>query len=220
MNETADPIINSKFSWIENVPTKWSKMKLRYLVNHGNQGLNTALSPVEYSDMGLPLVKSKNIQHGLDLKNADKISESSFENISDIFKPEKNDILFSNIGNLGTAQLVNQNISFAIAWNVFRIQCNQKCYPKFLTYFLNSIYAKSTVESLSYTNTMAFIPKSALFSILIFFPEWDAQIKLCNFLDNQLEELSNHILFQLILNTVKQITFFFLHEEYFSFLFL
>jgi type I restriction enzyme, S subunit len=179
----------SEIMEIGKIPMEWEISKLKHVIKKGNQGVNTAIDQVEYADSGYPLIKSKDIQKGLQIENADIISEESFKKIPIDFKPKKNDILLSNIGNLGNAVLIEKNTDIAIAWNVFKIVISEKINPKFLTYFLNSDFIRSMIKLKSSMNTMPFIPKSEILNLQILNPSKYEQEQISKYLDKKMNEI-------------------------------
>lgn len=84
---------------------------------------------------GIPFIKGKHISNGyIDFKNCDYISYEDHLKVIKRSKPEIGDILFSNIGTLGSSVYINTNQEFSIK-NValFKPDKNQ-IIPYFLFY--------------------------------------------------------------------------------------
>lgn len=99
---------------------------------------------------GYKLLTSKNILNGeLDKTNAYYISEEDYNAINIRSKVHQNDILFSMIGSVGNVCLIKDNdssIDFAIK-NMGVLSCGKKEKAVFLYYYLQSPFAKKTIES-------------------------------------------------------------------------
>ena len=99
---------------------------------------------------GHKLLTSKNILNGeLDKTNAYYISEEDYNAINIRSKVHQNDILFSMIGSVGNVCLIKENdsaIDFAIK-NMGVLSCGEKEKAVFLYYYLQSPFAKKTIES-------------------------------------------------------------------------
>ena len=99
---------------------------------------------------GHKLLTSKNILNGeLDKSNAYYISEEDYNAINIRSKVHQDDILFSMIGSVGNVCLIKDNdsaIDFAIK-NMGVFSCGEKEKAVFLYYYLQSPFAKKTIES-------------------------------------------------------------------------
>ncbi len=166
------------------IPEEWGFDKLGNFAESGNQGVNTAINKVNYSKSGFSLIKSKDIQNGLDFNDTDKITEQSFKEIPSHQKIKVGDILYSNIGSVGTAIHISSNTNAAIAWNVFLIRPKKSIHPKFLMYYLNFYKIRQTILSSVSQTTMAFISKPTLFSLNVFCPLIMEQEKIVSILSN------------------------------------
>ena len=64
---------------------------------------------------GIPFIKGKHISSGrIDFDSCDFISEQDHLKCIKRVKPQSNDILFSNIGSVGDAARVTDNVEFSI----------------------------------------------------------------------------------------------------------
>jgi type I restriction enzyme S subunit len=104
-------------------------------------------SPHFFED-GVPFVTSKNIVNGhLDLENVSYISKSDAVEFDKRSKVDRNDILLSMIGTIGSAVLVECEPSFCIK-NVALLK-PRKISPKFLTHLIASpIFQKYLADNL------------------------------------------------------------------------
>lgn len=105
----------------------WMTFKLDELITKRNQGVNTTTEKVSYSDSGIPVIRANNIQLGrISFDDCVYVDTNTFERIKEPCKPQKGDVLYTNIGSqFGTAVKVSSDFDFAIAWNVLRIQVGE-----------------------------------------------------------------------------------------------
>jgi len=92
-------------------------------------------SPELQSD-GVPFIKGKHISSGIiDFDNCDYISEEDHKKVIKRVKPQKGDILFSNIGSVGDTARINSNIEFSIK-NVALFRANERKIDASYLYYL------------------------------------------------------------------------------------
>ena len=185
--------------------SNWKKYKLQDLTLKQNQGVNTTTEKVKYCENGThKVVRAKNIlPYKLLLDDVVYIDDNTFKKINDNCKPQKNDILYTNIGSqLGNASLVTKNEDFIIAWNVLRLQLDQtKILPNYCLYLLNSNENKQKIVSLNSSSTMPFVSGTELSKVEFTIPPLETQqkiskvlsviddkIELNNSLNNNLEQ--------------------------------
>ena len=96
---------------------------------------------------GFKLLTSKNILSGeLDKEDAYYISEEDYNAINQRSKVQQFDILFSMIGSVGNVCLIKDSeIDFAIK-NMGVFSCEDEAKACYLYYYLQSPYAKKTIE--------------------------------------------------------------------------
>jgi len=178
-------LVKSFFGKYEEIPENWMIIKLKDLIEFGNQGVNTAIDHVEYVKKGYPLIKAGDIRENFDLDKTDQISTNSFKKIPENQKPKFDDILYTNIGSqLGSAMRINFSEDIAIAWNVFLMRLNEKIDSNFLVYFLNQEKIRNHLRSIATQSTMPFIPKPTLFLTSINLPPIREQQKITSILWN------------------------------------
>lgn len=100
------------------------------------------------TEVGFKLLTSKNILNGnLDKTDAYFISEEDYNSINKRSQVKQYDILFSMIGSVGNVCMIKDStVDFAIK-NMGVFSCNEKNKALFLYYYLQSPFAKKTIES-------------------------------------------------------------------------
>ena len=88
------------------------------------------------SQSGYPLVTGRHIKNGfIDFSDTYSISEDEHQKVMKRSRPEKGDIIYSNIGTLGEATLVDQNFEYSIK-NVALFKPLNASYSPFLYCYL------------------------------------------------------------------------------------
>jgi type I restriction enzyme S subunit len=167
----------------------WGNSTLEDVSINYHQGINTTLDKVEYVDEGIPIIQAKHITgEYLDFSDARGLSQSDYDKYKKKFNPKINDLLISNIGTLGKVVLVETEINFLIAWNIFKVTLNtDRCYPKFIKDFLKKIASDGYFDSIKTGNATKFVNKSDMLAIEILMPCLREQTKIAEFL-NALDE--------------------------------
>ena len=126
------------------IPEEWGIRSLGVICDVRD---GTHESPRFFKD-GVPFVTSKNIVDGyLDLENVSYISKSNAVEFDKRSKVDRNDILLSMIGTIGSAVLVECEPSFCIK-NVALLK-PRKVVPKFLIHLINSpVFQKYLADNL------------------------------------------------------------------------
>ena len=92
-----------------------------------HQGINTAADKIEYTQTGVAILQTKHITTGsIDFAEARRLSRGDYIRYKGKFNPQKDDILFANIGTIGKTAIVLTDSEFLIAWNIFLISTNEK----------------------------------------------------------------------------------------------
>lgn len=163
-----DPVTN---------PKGWEVYSLEQLVRDMHQGINTVTEQVHYEDSGIPIIQSRNITQGyLDLTGARFLSNDAFEGYKEKYKPRQLDILVCNIGTIGESLIIDKDIDFLIAWNLFIIKPKhttiEACYLKQCIDFLFRVHF---FDKFMTGGTVKFVSKKAFCDAPIFLPPMDLQ---------------------------------------------
>lgn len=97
----------------------------------------------EYADIGLPYVKSENINElAIEVDSAMKVSFDYSEKVRGACFSEKDDILLTTVGRIGTSTINHfTNKEIILSRDIARIKLKKDCnfYPEFISVFFNSI---------------------------------------------------------------------------------
>jgi type I restriction enzyme S subunit len=170
----------------------WGSSTLEDVSINYHQGINTSSDKVEYVDGGIPIIQAKHITgEYLDFSDARGLNKSDYDKYKKKFNPKVNDLLISNIGTLGKVVLIETEINFLIAWNIFKVTLNtDRCYPKFIKYFLKKIASDGFFDSIKTGNATKFVNKSDMLAIEILMPCLREQTKIAKFLNAFDEKIS------------------------------
>lgn len=126
-------------------------------------------SPTQ-SEVGFPLVTSKNIRDGrVDLSDVYLISESDFQEINKRSKVDQFDLLISMIGTVGEVCFESTKPNYAIK-NVGLIKTGNEMLGRFLLGYLSSSLGKEQIELSTSGSTQKFIGLGKLRSIRVHLP--------------------------------------------------
>jgi type I restriction enzyme S subunit len=155
------------------------KVSLVDIANRFYQGINTVADKMEYAQDGFPIIQAKHITSNyLNLKNVRYTSRADFERYEDKYRPTKGDILLSNIGTIGKSCVVDKEIDFLIAWNVFLISTTENADSVYVNYLLEQLDQCNYYNDLITGNATKFINKTTLGAIEIPFPPLPEQQKI------------------------------------------
>jgi type I restriction enzyme S subunit len=146
LNEEASKIVQSVFLKMfgdpfDN-PQGWPVRKLADVCCKITDG--THITP-KYVSAGVPFLSVKDIRNGrLNFSDTRFISEEQHRELTKRSKPESGDILYTKVGTVGIAALVEEEGEFSIFVSIALIKPDHKIVDsKFLTAMLNSNFVKS-----------------------------------------------------------------------------
>lgn len=171
--------IEFKESELGKIPKSWEVLNFSQIIQSANQGVNTTTENVTYSCSGIKACRSNNIdENSFNWNDKKFVNQSTFDRLTDKFKPKLNDVLYCNIGsNLGAAAVVETSGDFMITWNVLRITPkNSKVSPYFLSHSLNSL--RQELRDFATESTMPFISSKALSKFKFKIPPLNEQKKI------------------------------------------
>jgi type I restriction enzyme S subunit len=124
---------NTKF--VDGLPEGWEKRTMNDFCKKVTDGTHYTPKPVKH---GFSLVTGKNITNGfIDFNSCYRISEENHIEVMKRSRPEKGDIIFSNIGTIGLSHIVLEEFEFSIK-NVSLIKPKQSFHSSYLyNHFLN-----------------------------------------------------------------------------------
>jgi len=129
------------FCFDGNIPKHWLEvnfMDVTWLITCG-----VAKKP-HYINEGIPFLSAQNTRpFKTNLDKIKFISENSFKKLTVGGKPEKNDILYTRVGNCGEAASIPYEFDFGVYVSLTLIKpIHELIYHKFLVAFLNSNFGK------------------------------------------------------------------------------
>jgi type I restriction enzyme S subunit len=131
------PMKDSGVEWIGRIPNKFGIVKLKMVTNMVTDG--THQTP-NYLPEGVPFLSIKDISSGIiNFSNTKFISNETHNILSKHANVEKGDILFTRIGTLGVAVVVETDIKFDIFVSLGLIKPkNNLVISKWLAYYMSS----------------------------------------------------------------------------------
>ncbi len=117
---------------------------------------------------GIPYISPKDFtETDIDFKNAKKISQKDFDDLSKKMKPQKGDIIFPRYGTIGTVRFVNVDFNFLVSYSCCTISTMRNLVSEyFIFYLLQSKHIKDEIEKYINKTTQ---PNVGLESIKQFF---------------------------------------------------
>ena len=162
-------------SVLGNFPKEWEETTLSDVCHLVTDGTHDSPKPVV--DGGYPLVTGKAIKdRQIDFSVTYNISDDDHQKVIDRSKPERNDILFANIGNsIGDLVRIQTDRSFSIK-NVALFKPDQsKIHPRFLEYFLLSPQVQDFIKGSTRGSAQPFIGLGSLRGFPISLPSFEEQ---------------------------------------------
>ncbi|WP_460054073.1 restriction endonuclease subunit S [Pseudomonas sp. S2_D06] len=156
-------------------PTDWEEATLEEVCRQVTDGTHD--SPKQVAEGGYPLVTGRAIKdRNIDFSVTYNISDEDHQKVIERSKPERNDILFANIGNsIGDLVRVQTDRSFSIK-NVALFKPNPlKIFPRYLEYFLLSEQVQRFIKGSTRGSAQPFIGLGSLRGFPISLPPMDEQ---------------------------------------------
>jgi len=169
------------------IPEEWETLSLNSFLIAKNQGVNTTTEKVSYSNTGIPIVRANNVSdYKIDYEDLVYVDDINYLKIRKECRPKDGDVLYTPIGSrFGSAALVKENKEFGIAWNVMRMQPNnKKIISSFLVYLLNNPENKMRIRSLNASSTMPFVSGIELGKTKFSIPSIDEQKQIAEILSS------------------------------------
>jgi len=156
-------------------PSDWQEATLASVCHQVTDGTHDSPKPV--AEGGYPLVTGKAIKdRRINFAVTYNISRDEHQKVIDRSKPERDDILFANIGNsIGDLVRVETNQPFSIK-NVALFKPDQsKIHPRYLEYFLLSEKVQGFIKGATRGSAQPFIGLSSLRGFPIAVPPMEEQ---------------------------------------------
>jgi len=171
---------------VDGVPEGWERVKLPTLCTVID-GTHDSPKPVS---QGYYLVTGKHIVNGfIDFSSCYLISETEHKKVMQRSKPERGDIIFSNIGTLGSTVLVDQNFEFSIK-NVALFKPYSSKYSSFIYCHFSDIYILESLTKKASGTSQRFFSLNFLRSIEVLKPTEEILFKFNQLVSPQLSQRS------------------------------
>lgn len=176
----------------------WEEKTLNDVSISYYQGINTASDKTIYYSKGFPILQAKHITSEIiTYSDAKYVCDEDFNRYKEKYNPKINEILISNIGTLGKIVLIENDVEFLVAWNIFKVKIKENiCNPKYITYVLKYVASKGYFEEVQSGNATKFVNKTEMLAIPILLPSLSEQTKISNFLsalDNKIHLCTTQI---------------------------
>lgn len=149
------------------IPEEWEVKKLSDICTKVIDGTHDSPKP---SEDGYYLVTGRNIVNGfIDFSKCYKISSEDHKKVIKRSKPEKGDIIFSNIGTLGSTVLVDQNFEFSIK-NVALFKPLEGIYSRYLYLHFSSAQTQKLLIQKATGTTQIFFSLNFLRDLALITP--------------------------------------------------
>lgn len=176
----------------------WEEKKLGEIAVSHYQGINTAADNTSYYASGFPILQAKHItSEKITYYDAKYVCPEDFKKYEEKYNPKIDEILITNIGTIGKIVLIEDDVKFLIAWNIFKVKLKENLSdPKYITYVLKFVASKGYFEEVQSGNATKFVNKTEMLAIPILLPSLPEQTKIANFLsaiDNKINHCQSQI---------------------------
>ena len=177
----------SGVEWFGKIPNHWELHRLGRI--------SEKITDIDHKmpaaqEEGIPFISAKDLMDDGSINfgpNVKKISQEDYENLSRKIVPKKNDIIYSRIGTVGKARLVQSDVKFLASYSCCFIRLNQDlALPKYITFLLDN---EITLIDAKLKSTGIGQPDLALKEINHFkipLPPMDEQEEISTYLEKQI----------------------------------
>ena len=183
------PMKDSGVEWIEEIPEKWQKAKLKNTCQfiNGDRSSNYP-SPNDYVDKGIPFLGADSLcGRYVDIAQSKKITNEKYRSMGGA-KIQKGDILYtlrgSTIGKNAMAMFDDGTVASSLM--VIR---PISLVPEFLLYWLNSEEEFQQRQSYINGSTAPSLSADNVGTFILFLPSTVEQLRIANFLDKKCNEI-------------------------------
>jgi len=185
---------DSKIKWIGKLPYPWKEHKLIYSLKKITDGSH---SSVPFIENGYPFVTVKNIDKYTETINFQECKKISKENYNILVrngcKPNKGDILFSQIGTIGLTIIVKEDIDFVILSSLAILKPQNNIDKKYLKYFLQSNLIKNLCNYFMAGGAVKRITLNHISNFIFFEPPLEEQEHIAKYLDTKTTKIEQTI---------------------------
>lgn len=192
------------------------RVKLKDICIDMYQGINTSTNKIDYSNSGKAIIRGMDIDDDyINLNNCKYVSEDIYDLYKKKYNPKIGDLLFCNIGSIGKAYVLNQDMEFLISWNIFLIKVNKDvCSPQYLKWILNYFNRINKYSAISEGGAIKFISKKNILDIEIPLPKIARQKEIIKVLDKHQEIINKKKKQIILLEKLEQSQFYNIFNRY------
>lgn len=188
------PIKGSEIEWIGEIPEHWDVRKLKYLTSKIGSGKTPKGGSEIYVSEGIPLLRSQNIHFDSVRWDdvvyiTDEINKTMWSTIV-----KNHDVLLNITGaSIGRCNYI-ENIDIAnVNQHVCIIRPNKTIFYKYLNYFLQSECGQNQVFLNQNGTSREGLNFEDLSNFDIILPDYEEQIKIVSFIDNEIKKIYSTI---------------------------
>ena len=170
---------------------EWEEKSLGSISKQISYGLTVR---PEYIETGIPLISARELRNGkIDYDIASKISEDSYNDLSEKAKAKKGDIFLTKTGTVGLSAYVNEDFLIAITQNIAVIRVSNENYNHqfILQTFKTQNFYRTAISKVNQSTIMD-LQLQDIRKLSVFFPSKEEQEKIASFLisiDTKIEQL-------------------------------
>lgn len=171
---------------------EWEEKSLGSISKQISYGLTVR---PEYIETGIPLISARELRNGkIDYDIASKISEESYNELSEKAKAKKGDIFLTKTGTVGLSAYVNEDFLIAITQNIAVIRVSNENYNHqfILQTFKTQNFYRTAISKVNQSTIMD-LQLQDIRKLSVFFPLKEEQEKIASFLisaDTKIEQLT------------------------------
>ena len=171
---------------------EWEEKSLGSISKQISYGLTVR---PEYIETGIPLISARELRNGkIDYDIASKISEESYNDLSEKAKAKKGDIFLTKTGTVGLSAYVNEDFLIAITQNIAVIRVSNENYNHqfILQTFKTQNFYRTAISKVNQSTIMD-LQLQDIRKLSVFFPLKEEQEKIASFLisaDTKIEQLT------------------------------
>lgn len=171
---------------------EWEEKSLGSISKQISYGLTVR---PEYIETGIPLISARELRNGkIDYDIASKISEDSYNDLSEKAKAKKGDIFLTKTGTVGLSAYVNEDFLIAITQNIAVIRVSNENYNHqfILQTFKTQNFYRTAISKVNQSTIMD-LQLQDIRKLSVFFPSKQEQEKIASFLtsvDTKIEQLT------------------------------
>lgn len=181
------PVKDSGVEWLGQVPAHWEIKNIRHILE--------AIGDVDHYmpasvDTGVPYLMTGDLKEVLSEVNLDdckRVSYTDYLELSKRIRSSKGDVVMARYATIGTLMYVDIDVDFLVSYSCVTLKPDcAKISGLYLFHYMKSVAFLQSVENQINTNTQGNVGVKDLQSIKIAVPPVHEQVKISNFLKNEI----------------------------------